>query len=64
MGANAPNMSRIELAYLKEKYPSDFDYLISKIREYEQKYNRPWTNDSQYIDNVLGHLYKVDSIIA
>ena len=36
----------------------DFEFLITKIREYEQKYKRPWTNDTQYIDNVLGHLEK------
>lgn len=53
-----PNMSRMELAYLHEKYPNDFEYLIQKIREYEAKYKRPWTNDTQYIDNVLGHLEK------
>ena len=53
-----PNISRIELAYLHEKYPNDFEYLIQKIREYEAKYKRPWTNDTQYIDNVLGHVYK------
>ena len=51
-------MSRMELAYLHEKYPKDFEFLITKIREYEQKYKRPWTNDTQYIDNVLGHLEK------
>ena len=53
-----PNISRIGLAYLHEKYPKDFEFLITKIREYEQKYKRPWTNDTQYIDNVLGHVYK------
>ena len=36
----------------------DFEFLITKIWEYEQKYKRPWTNDTQYIDNVLGHLEK------
>ena len=39
------------------------DYKLRKLigrlcREYEQKYKRPWTNDTQYIDNVLGHVYK------
>ena len=53
-----PNINRMELAYLHEKYPKDFEFLIAKIREYEQKYKRPWTNGSQYIDNVLGHVYK------
>ena len=53
-----PNISRIELAYLHEKYPNDFEFLIQKIREYEAKYKRPWTNDTQYIDNVLEHVYK------
>ena len=32
--------------------------LFQKIREYEAKYKRPWTNDMQYIDNVLEHVYK------
>ena len=53
-----PNINRLELAYLHEKYPSDFEFLIAKIREYEAKYKRPWTNNTQYIDNVLEHVYK------
>lgn len=43
-----PNINRLELAYLHEKYPKDFEFLITKIREYEQKYNRPWTNNTIY----------------